>query len=82
MSVVMHRHAALALLASTLAACASAPPAPMEVGHPAHSNTVAAPPATLTILQTYHDFGKASPKAVPAEPAAAPAQEKSDAHEH
>jgi len=82
MSVAMHRLAAPALLALALGACASNAPAPVEVGHPAHSNTAAAPPATLTILQSYRDFG-ASPAAGQGQQSPqTPATEKHDAHEH
>jgi hypothetical protein len=81
MSIVMHRHAALALLPLTLAACASPLPAPPEVGHPAHADTPAAPAPALTILQTYHDFGKAAGASAPHEGAPS-GQEKSDAHQH
>jgi hypothetical protein len=79
MSVAMHRHAALALLCLTLAACAGSPPAALEAGHPAHSDTIAAPPAALTILQSYRDFGRPETRAAPA-PAAK--EEKHDGHEH
>ena len=83
MSIAMHRHAALALLSLTLAASASPQPAAAEVGHPPQADTGAPPPATLTILQTYHDFGKADPSTAPA-PATPqnPDSEKPDAHEH
>ena len=73
----MHWHAALALLPLTLAACASPQPAAVEAGHPAHVNTAAAPAATLSILHTYHDFGKPTDATPPA-----PTEEKSDAHQH
>jgi hypothetical protein len=80
MSIAIHWHAALALLPLTLVACASPQPAPVEVGHPAHADTVAAPSPALTILQSYHDFGTADmhDHAAPAPPE----KEKSDAHEH
>jgi hypothetical protein len=82
MYVAMHPHAALALLSLALTACASSPPAPVEAGHPAHPNTVAAPPAALTTLEAYRDFGRADPGAVPAQPASPSEEEQHDAHEH
>jgi hypothetical protein len=82
MSVAMHRHAALALLSLTLTACASSPPAPVDAGHPAHPNTVAAKPAALTTLESYRDFGRTEPPAAPATPAPVEKEGKHDAHEH
>jgi hypothetical protein len=79
MSFAMHRHAALALLPVLLAACASAPPAPPGASHPAHPDTASAPPAKLTILQSYRDFG-AQGGAAPAQHA--PPKENHDAQEH
>lgn len=79
MSFAMHRHAALALLPVLLAACASAPPAPPGAIHPAHPDAASAPPAKLTILQSYRDFGTQGGAAPPQD---APPKESDDAHEH
>jgi hypothetical protein len=80
MRFAIHRHAALVLLPILAAACSSSPPAPVEAGHPAHANTAAAPPAALTTLQSYRDYGRPAPG--PAVPADADTTEKRDAHEH
>jgi hypothetical protein len=80
MSFATHSHAAVVLLPLALAACASAPPAPIALGHPAYPDTVAAPVPELGVLRTYRDFGVskgAMPEAAPARQ-----QEKHDAHEH
>lgn len=78
-----NRHAALVLLPILTAGCSSSPPAPVEAGHPAHADTVAAPAAQLTTLQSYRDYGRpaASPTS-PTETLSADAPEKDDAHEH
>lgn len=82
MSVAMLRHAAPALLSLALTACAGAPPAPVEAGHPIHPSTVPAPPVALTTLQSYRDFGRAEPGTAPKPRAPAAEEETHDAHEH
>jgi hypothetical protein len=71
--------AGLSLLASTLAACTSVPPAPLPQDHPASIEAPAAPPEQEpSALASYRDFG-----ATPAIPPRAdePAMDQS-AHPH
>jgi hypothetical protein len=70
--------AAASLIPLALAACASAPPAPLPAGHPALPGTAPAAVAPLTVLQSYRDFAAASA----APDSATPRTEKHDAHEH
>lgn len=65
MSVDLFRRAVAALLPLALTACASAPPPPLESGHPARPDTAVARPVALETLKSYRDFGAqpASPNA-------------------
>jgi hypothetical protein len=65
----------------TLAACASAGPPPLEAGHPADPETMAAPVPQLHILSTYRDFTRPPAHDAGQAPPAAPAGERHDAHE-
>ena len=79
---MLHSHAwraGLSLLASTLVACTSTPPAPLAPDHPASIEAPAAPPRNEpSALAAYRDFG-----AAPAVPPRAdePAMDHS-AHQH
>jgi len=60
---MLHSHAwraGLSLLASTLVACTSVPPAPLPQDHPASGAAPAAPPeGEPSALAAYRDFGAA-----------------------
>ena len=81
---------ATALVAVCFAACASPSPPALVVGHPAHTQSTAAPLPKLQTLSSYRDFGaqavlpraSADGNAKPAAPAVPPAEEHPDAHKH
>lgn len=79
---MLHSHAwraSLSLLASTLVACTSVPPAPLPQDHPASIQAPTAPPEQeSSAMAVYRDFGAAPAQASPADE---PAMDHS-AHQH